>query len=385
MWYVVAVEGPDTGRTFAYVDDHILFGRAGTPDYDLQLPTDAYLSREHATIQLIDAGIRIELCDQDPPSEPAVVAWDEAFTLAASRFRATGTPPPHPEARLEESPDLPRRQLDDFDLVEECGSGASARVYLATDKTTGERLAIKRFRKELFGVEPAMALFVREMEIHAHLRHPHIVRTLCVGRDRSELFIGMDWIEGCNLSEYVDVFGCLGPQEVCRVGLQLLAALEFTHAQGLIHRDIKPSNVMVPTSGEMHTRLVDFGLARHLRANDPGSTLTYTGDVRGTLDFSPPECLLDAKRAKATADVFSVGTTLYYALTGRLWFDDDRLAQGDLPAIREFDIVPLAQRDPTVPEPLARVVEGAIHLAPEDRWPSATDMARELRVAAAAM
>jgi serine/threonine-protein kinase len=153
----------------------------------------------------------------------------------------------------------------------------------------------------------------------------------------------------------------------------------------VVHRDVKPSNVMIcdRTDGLL-VKVVDFGMAK--RFLDAGATaITRTGEPRGTLLFASPECLRDAKRARPAADLYSVGATLYFALTGRPYFDEETHGRNVYAAVLGAQVVPLAQRRRDVPPALATLVESAIRERPEDRPASAAAMLGALVAAAAGL
>jgi len=336
------------------------------------------MSREHVRIRVRATGIQLSVLGpsmpvqvKGAPAQEASVAWGEMFQLGETQFRVERSEAP-------DAASIPRRSLAEFELGAEIGHGMSARVYSAVDKRSGEALAIKLLKPEMAPHERVVAAFAREMAIHAALQHPNIVRILCVGREHAELFIGMELIDGSDLAEHVQAQGPLSARDTCRVGIRLLRGLEFAHGLGMVHRDVKPNNVMIERGDCELVRLADFGMAKYLRRAVAEEALTYTGEARGTLLYSPPECLRDAKRAQPAADIFGVGTTLYFALTGHVWFDEVKYANDLFAAVFAVDLMPLGKRSQVVPAALAAVVEGAIRARPEDRWHSAREMREKL-------
>ncbi len=385
MLRLVATSGPDRERVFNFDAAEFTFGRGGVADRALQYPTDGTMSREHVRIRVHATGIRLSVLGQSMPlqvaglpAREAVVAWGDIFQLGGTEFRVERSEAPGVAP-------IPRRSLSDFEIGDEIGHGMSARVYRAVDKRSGKRLAIKLLKPEMAPRERVVAAFAREMGVHADLRHPNIVRILCLGRAHSELFIGMELIDGFDLAELVHTHGPLSSPEACKVGICLLKGLEFAHGLGMVHRDVKPNNVMIEGDDYGAARLADFGMAKYLRRAVTEETLTHTGEARGTLLYSPPECLRDAKRAQPAADVFGVGTTLYFALTGHVWFDEAKYANDLFSAVFAVDLMPLSERNPDVPVALAEAVEGAIRARPEDRWHSAREMRERLEAVLAGL
>ena len=378
MLHLIATTGPDEDRVFRFESPQFVLGRAGDVDASLQYPTDRSMSREHVQVRVSDAGVSLVLISEtgrllvgSTPVSEATVPWGGVFQLGSTEFRVERP------ARTGRA-GVPRRALAEFELGDELGEGMSARVYKAVDKASGEALAIKLLKPDMAPHEPVVAAFAREMAIHADLRHPNIVRILCVGREKADLFIGMELIEGFDLAEHVEGVGPLSPVDACHVGIGLLRGLEFAHGLGLVHRDVKPNNVLIDGDDYRKAKLGDFGMAKYLRRTAAEETLTGTGEARGTLLYSPPECLRDAKRAQPAADIFGVGTTLYFALTGHVWFDEVKYANDILTAVLSVDLMPLSERNQVVPAALAEVVDGAIRADPEDRWASASEMLARL-------
>lgn len=206
----------------------------------------------------------------------------------------------------------------DYQVVRRLGRGGMGVVDLATD-ADGNPVALKRL--SLHGtpdeIDRARARIRREAEVLSALRHPAVVRLLDVVDDGDDIVLVMAYLAGGSLHDRVTTRGTVPVEEVRVIGHRLLDALATAHRQGIVHRDIKPANVLFDESGAPH--LVDFGVA-HARDHTPG--LTATSMVVGTPGFMAPE----QARGEATspaADIFSLGATLLYALTGQGPFGPD--------------------------------------------------------------
>ncbi len=246
-------------------------------------------------------------------------------SLAAARAADPSLPPTVGEnvARRPRTASLSGEEMAGgrYRLARLIGSGASGRVYQARDEVTGDEVAVK-ILAALDTDHDAFRRFVREASLGATHRHPNVVATLDFRAD-----LGFAVMELCSHGTLADKLSTpLSPTTVRRVGLDLAAALAHAHAHGVIHRDVKPANVFF--DGRGGAKLGDFGVA-HLAALGP----TQTGALIGTLAYMSPEQVTGAP-ITAAADLYSLGITLFQALTGRLPFlGPDFIAQhlGDAP------------------------------------------------------
>ena len=252
-----------------------------------------------------------------------------------------------------------------YRLIERIGEGGMAEVYRAFDERLQVPRAIKILSQALANRPKVRARFEAEARTMALLDHKNIVRVYDVGVDGDRVFIAMELVEGGSLIDRMAELGPLDAHTAISITIDILAALEVAHARGIVHRDIKPHNVLLTSDGQV--RVTDFGIAR-LRQGDDQS-LTRTGAVMGTWAFMAPEQRSDAKNVDATADIYSVGATLFGLVT--------RLTPNDLFA---------ADLDPTIlagiPEPAAELIRIATRYRREERYQSAQEMivaARELQ------
>jgi hypothetical protein len=188
-------------------------------------------------------------------------------------------------------------------------------VYKGQDPATGDVVAVKLLASELVNNEWRMR-FAQECQVTRALHHPHIVRVLDFGLDGSKAYLVMEYVDGVSLGQRLEETGPLPEDEAVTLIRQVGQALHWAHERKLVHRDIKPDNILVDAAG--HAKLADLGLAKNLEAN---LSLTGTNCALGTPKFMAPEQFVDAKRADALSDLYSLAATLYVLVTGHLPFD----------------------------------------------------------------
>ena len=244
-----------------------------------------------------------------------------------------------------------------------CGAGATSHVFKATDRRTGQTVALKRLHRHLVRDDEAIARLRRELAALKRLRHPSIVPVRDVIQWQRLPTIVMDFVTGEDLKARIMRDGPLPYDLTERVARALLEALVATHAAGIVHRDIKPQNVRLGEDGGVH--LLDFGSARL----DASSQLTAAGTTVGTPEYMAPE-LFAGSVYDPRVDIYGLGATLYECLVGRPPLAADSLAEL---AYQRATVDPpsILQLTPDAPEGLARVVDRCLARAPEDRFASA--------------
>jgi len=197
-------------------------------------------------------------------------------------------------------------------LKQTLGVGASAIVYRAEDTELGVQRAVKVLHAETEVPEVYRTRLRAEARAMAGLDHRHILRVHDIGQQDEQYYVVMDLAEGGNLASLVDQRGPMSETRALGYGLQVLSALAAAHAQGIVHRDVKPHNILL--DGHGLALLADFGVA--LLSEDDALRSTRTGVALGTLAFMAPEQRLDARSVGPAADLYAVGATLYYLITG---------------------------------------------------------------------
>ncbi len=260
------------------------------------------------------------------------------------------------------------KNLDEYQILRRLGRGGMADVYVALHKTLERQVALKVLRRQLANDAGYVERFRREARAAAKLNHPNIVHVYEVGRAADHYYIAQELIDGGNLKDEVERNGPLNPAAASEVLRAVCSALEAAHLAGITHRDIKPENILRSQRGEI--KVADFGLARVGSGND----LTQVGLTMGTPRYMSPE-QVQGKTADARSDLYSLGCTMYFLLTGRPPFEaDDALAI----AFQHLHDTPkplsAARGRSDVPDWLQTVTSRLMAKAPTDRFASAGDV-----------
>jgi formylglycine-generating enzyme required for sulfatase activity/tRNA A-37 threonylcarbamoyl transferase component Bud32 len=251
---------------------------------------------------------------------PAAAAPEEpALRAALAKLQASGPADALPPGRL----------LREYRLVAKVGEGGMGAVYRAVHTRLDKEVALKVLARHRRDDPAARARFEREMRAVGRLRHPHIVQATDAGEADGLSFLVMEFVPGSDLAALVRRRGPLPVADACELARQAALALAHAHAhgEGLVHRDIKPSNLMLTPDGSV--KLLDLGLALLNDEADPppaeaqaataggSDTLTSPSTRLGTHDYMAPEQRRDPHGIDARADLYSLGCTLHYLLTGR--------------------------------------------------------------------
>jgi serine/threonine-protein kinase len=260
-------------------------------------------------------------------------------------------------------------QLPGYKFIRPLGKGGMGTVWLAEDRS-GQPMALKLIRPEHVMNPEKCERFRRETNHLRDLRHRHIVGFREAGECQGLLYLVMDYVAGPDLDELLRQQGRFEVGRAVRLGCQVLEALQVSHNNGVVHRDVKPANILVEMgpSGE-EIRLADFGLAKSYQVADIGQELTLHGAMGGTLAYAAPEMVTDFRRAGPLADQFGAAATLYHMLTGSPPHEADTMPEV-LDAIRNRDVVPLAQHRPELPAGLSEAVQKALDRQRERRFPT---------------
>ncbi len=403
------IDGPQQGTEFSFDEpDTFVVGRS--PEANFRLPEkDTYISRVHFMIELnpplcrlvdmnsqngtfvngervataqlkngdrIQAGhtvFQVGIPEPEAVEDGAEPPRASPPTEPTIEFAPAGKPAPAPPPSLPKAPAVPGYQL-----LRELGQGSMGIVYLAERLADGVKVAVKTITPAVATSRVKLERFLREAEILRQLDHPNIVACRDTGVAQGRIYFVMDYVEGPTAADLLAHHGPLPIQAAVRLIGQLLRALEYAHDKGFVHRDIKPGNILVPQVGGVRTvKLTDFGLARTYRASQL-SGLTVHGNIGGTIPFMPPEQILSFRKVQPPTDQYSAAATLYNLLTDKYTYDFPRNSVEALALILEQEPVPVRQRRPEIPVPLAAVIHRALARKPDQRFPNVRAMREAL-------
>jgi hypothetical protein len=262
---------------------------------------------------------------------------------------------------------------DRYRIVSRLGQGGMGAVYRAWDMRLNVAVALKEMTPQP-GLDPQTLAqlrqqFQQEAMVLARLNHPHLVRVTDFFEERGNTYLVMDFVKGESLADRITGQGPLPEWQVLAWGGQLLGALAYCHAQGVIHRDIKPQNVIIRPDGQ--AVLVDFGLVKLWDPGDPRTKTAMRG--MGTPEYAPPEQYeTEMGHTDARSDIYSLGATLYHALAGQA----PPTATLRMAAPERF--VPMRTLNPQASAATEAAVLRAMELARSQRWQSAGEMAAAL-------
>lgn len=272
--------------------------------------------------------------------------------------------------------------LGRYRLLSLLGTGEMSAVYLAEHITMERRCAIKVLPAAKVKDTSYLGRFLREAKAVATLNHPNIVKAYDVDQQvegGTEIhFLVMEYVDGKNLGKHVEERGPLNYIETADYIRQAADGLHHAHEHGLVHRDVKPENLLIDQQGKVH--LLDLGLARFFKSEEEESlTIKHDEKVLGTADYLAPEQAIDSHNVDHRVDIYSLGCSFYYSLTGHPPFTDGSLVQRLLahqtrkpPSVR-FD-------RPDVPEDLLEILERMMAKKADDRFQSAAEVSNALSI-----
>ncbi len=268
----------------------------------------------------------------------------------------------------------------DYEVLRELGQGGMGTVYLARNRLMDRLDVLKVVSSHLISRKGVLERFQTEIKNAAKLHHPNIVTAYTATRIGDTIMLAMEYVNGHDLSKVVKKSGPLTIPHACYFVRQAALGLQHAHELGMVHRDIKPSNLMYARHGNQATiKVLDFGLAKikseSERMVDAG--LTYEGQTLGTPHYMSPEQWIDARKADIRADIYSLGCTLYYLLTGAPPFDSNSIYEL-LQAHQSMDALPLNLARPEVPVELAAIVGTMMAKEPERRFQEPKEVAQAL-------
>lgn len=263
-------------------------------------------------------------------------------------------------------------QMGDYELLEQIGRGGMGVVFRARQISLDRQVAVKMIQRERLSSDQERQRFLAEAQATARLDHPGIVPVYEVGDFEGNPFFSMQLINGETLADRL-ADGPLPQRAAASILAAVARAIDHAHSEGILHRDIKPSNILIGSDGR--PMVTDFGLAKFIHA---GGSLTNTGSILGTPSYMSPEQAAGLGTSSGpAADIYSLGTVLYHALTGRPPFIATspiemalKIIEHDPPLPRLFD--------PTIDRDLEMIVIRCLQKPPDLRYPTAGQLADDL-------
>jgi len=278
------------------------------------------------------------------------------------------------------------RQMGQYRLRRKLGSGGMGEVYLAEHRLLKRPCALKRIHAKYLNNPEQLKRFEREVQATAQLRHPNTVEIYDYGiAEDGTFYYVMEYLPGLSLEDLIGRHGPQSADRVIHIARQVCGALREAHKYGLVHRDIKPSNILVFADGSPHdqVKLVDFGLVHSLLwEGGPDAKITREGLIVGTPEYMSPE-QASGIAIDGRSDLFSLGSVIYYLLTGREAFHRDNPMK-TLMAVVTDPLPKLGESNPFAPKELVAVLAKCTAKDPDERFATAAELDAALAACAAA-
>jgi eukaryotic-like serine/threonine-protein kinase len=272
------------------------------------------------------------------------------------------------------------RTIGGCKLIRRVGMGAMAVVYEAEQVSDKQKVAVKMLTGEASKDPENGVRFAREAELCMKIHHPNVVAVYRHGCENKIYFMVMEFVDGATMEHVIDKSGIMAWKDVVHLFLQVAQALDHISKQGIVHRDIKPGNILLTKSGI--AKVLDLGFAKSLGTGDSermvqSGELTMQGISMGSPSYMPPEQVMDAKSAEATADVYSLGASFFHALTGQTPFNGktayeimEKVLREPAPTVRSIN--------PNVPKAIDQLISWTLEKKPEHRPQTPSEFIREL-------
>jgi pSer/pThr/pTyr-binding forkhead associated (FHA) protein len=429
---LVVISGPDQGRSFPLPEtDTLMLGRSRATETRL---TDPHVSRVHCQVQVEDDRVLVsdfdsvggtfvndrrvarqelrhgdvlrigatELRYEGDPAEEDTVPPTPAPAAAARAPAPPPAPAPAPAApaaapaagpvfagkaggaravpaALQQLQALAGSTLGRYHLLRVLGVGQIGVVFQARDNQAARVVALKVLKPEIAKDERAMQRFVRGLMAGRSFNHPNLVTLYNAGQTPPYWWIALEYVEGESLAQMLQKRGVARPldwQDILRVGVHVGRALAFAHGQGVVHRNVLPANILVGRD-DRAARLGDLLLAKVVEG-ELGPEVTAEGELVGNVYYLAPERTARGADSDGRADLWSLGVTLYLALTGRLPFTGISLVEV-VNKVRTATPEPIRKYQPEVPDALQRCVARLLAKRPEDRYQTADELVADLQ------
>jgi serine/threonine protein kinase len=265
-------------------------------------------------------------------------------------------------------------KIGPYRILERLGAGATSNVYLCRHQAAAGRIAVKVMAVTQAKNATALKRFYREARAASALDHPNIVRVRDIDWDGETEYMVMEYVDGSSLQEIVEKSGPMDISRAAHYVKQAAAGLQYAHERNLVHRDIKPGNLLVNRKGTL--KVLDMGLARF--TEEEGGQLTKGGEILGAPEYLAPEQALDARTVDIRADIYSLGCTMYFLLTGTPPYGEEKTLAKKLLAKEQRPPKPIREKRAEVPAELIAVVDKMMAKDPAGRYATPKDVAAAL-------
>ncbi len=275
------------------------------------------------------------------------------------------------------APKKEKNVLGDFEMQKKLGQGGMGEVFLARQISLDRLVAIKLLSKEMAKKKGFVERFEREAKSMGKFIHPNAVQVFAYGVVNNQHYLAIEFIDGQSMQKWMDQLGKLSVGDAIHIVLRCADALRVAHEEhNVVHRDIKPDNILVTKKGVV--KVADFGLAKAVGAgDDEDMSLTQSGTGLGTPLYMAPEQARDAKNVDFRTDVYALGITLYYFLTGKLPFGGDTVVKLIMAKEQgKYDNARKLNRE--VPEKLDMIIDKMIQKEKQHRYASCNELIRDL-------
>lgn len=270
-----------------------------------------------------------------------------------------------------------------YRVLERLGEGGAGQVFKAQHQAMNRIVALKVIRRDLLCEPEVVSRFYREIAVVGQLSHPYIVHAFDAGPIGATHFLAMEYVEGIDLQRLVKQTGALPVQSACAYIRQAALGLQHAHERGLVHRDIKPANLLLAKAHGSQpvgvVKILDLGLARLQKTTMDGdltSTFTPVNSVMmGTPDYLAPEQAINFHAADIRADIYSLGCTFHYLLTGQPPFPGGNLTEK---LLRHQQTEPPSLQRADVPPEVAAIIRKMLAKSPDDRFQTPAAVAQAL-------
>ena len=261
--------------------------------------------------------------------------------------------------------------LGKYKILQHLGTGGMSSVYKAEHRMMRHIVAIKVLPKNLVQQSSYLERFHQEARAAAQLNHPNMVRAFDVDKEGDTYYLVMEYVDGTDIKEIVARDGALSFKLAAEYARQAAEGLAYAHLKGIIHRDIKPANLLVDKTGTV--KILDLGLVRFSDDGQGSLTVAYDENMIGTVDYLSPEQAMNSHAVDARADIYSLGCTLYFMLTGNPPFPEGTIPQRVM-MHQTKEPESIRKKRPDAPEGLLAICSRMMAKSPEARFQCAADV-----------